>query len=145
MGLSTNRPTCNDQGMQFLFRTIGNMAGIWVTTLMMTAIHFRTSESGLTTVLFLFFIAAILTSVNYALRPLLKVLTFPLYLVTLGLFTVVMNGLMFGATSWISHLFRVPLVVDGNWSAILGGTITAIVSSLVTNLLGKMFNTKQTI
>lgn len=124
--------------MQFLFRTAGNMAGIWVTTLLMSSIWFRTGESGWYTLLYLFIIAAILTSVNFAIRPAVKFLAFPLYLLTLGLFSVVINGLMFGITAWVSDLVQVPLVVEGNWSAILGGTITAVVSSIITSLLRAM-------
>lgn len=129
--------TWHDRYMQFMTQTIGNMVGIWVATLLMTSISFARSDSFITTLLFLFVISAILTALNYWIRPFVKVLTFPFYILTLGLFAVVTNGIIFGLTAWVSKLVHIPLVVNGNWSAILGGTITAIVASAVTSVIGK--------
>lgn len=125
--------------MDFLIRTAGNMVGIWVTTLLMTAIAFRKGESLGFTLLYLFLIAAILTVLNRAVRPVVKVLTFPLYILTLGLFSIVVNGLMFALTAWLSGLVKVPLVVETYPAAALGGTITALVSSVVVGILRSLF------
>lgn len=111
------------------------MAGIWVAAWMLPTISFRQGESDGYTIAYLALIALILTIVNRAIRPIASVLTFPLYLLTLGLFAVVINGLMFGLTAWLSGIVNVPLVVDGWGAAILGGTITAIVSSIVAGIL----------
>lgn len=122
--------------MNFLIRTLGNMAGVWVASWLMAGIAFRQGESWGYTLLYLFVIAVILTAANLVIRPIIRVLAFPLYILTLGLFSLITNGIVFLAAGWVSDLVRMPLVIDGFWSAVWGGTITAIVASVVVGLLG---------
>ena len=81
--------------------------------------------------------AVILGLVNAIVRPVLKLLTCPLIVVTLGLFTLVINGL----TLWLSaalanRLFGVGFYVRGFWPALLGSIIVSIVS-VILNMLVK--------
>lgn len=122
--------------MNFMIRTLGNMAGVWVASWLMAGIAFRQGESWGYTLLYLFVIAVILTAANLVIRPIIRVLAFPLYILTLGLFSLITNGIVFLAAGWVSDLVRMPLVIDGFWSAVWGGTITAIVASVVVGLLG---------
>lgn len=122
--------------MNFLIRTIGNMAGIWVAAWMMAGISFRQGEAWGYTLLYLFIIAVILTGTNLIIRPIIRVLAFPLYILTLGLFSLVTNGLVFLAAGWVSSVVNVPLIVSGFWSAVWGGTITALVASIVSAIFG---------
>lgn len=122
--------------MNFLIRTLGNMAGVWVASWLMAGIAFRQGESWGYTLLYLFVIAVILTAANLVIRPVIKVLAFPLYILTLGLFSLITNGIVFLAAGWLSDLVRVPLIIDGFWTAVWGGTITAIVASVVVGILG---------
>lgn len=122
--------------MEFFIRTIGNMAGIWVAAWMLAGIDFRQGETWYYTVLYLFIVALILTAVNWLIRPIIRVLAFPLYILTLGLFSLVTNGLVLMAAGWVSGVVRVPLIVDGWGPAIWGGTIIAIIASIVSGLLG---------
>lgn len=112
------------------------MVGVWVASWLLAGIAFRQGESWEYTLLYLFVIAVILTAANLVIRPVIKVLAFPLYILTLGLFSLITNGLVFLAAGWLSNLVRVPLIIDGFWSAVWGGTITAIVASLVVGILG---------
>ena len=133
-----NNGVVKQWAMQFSSRIIGNMVGIWVSTLMLAGIWFEKSESGWNTLLDLFLIALILTLVNSLVRPLVKVLAFPLYILTLGLFTLITNGLVFSLAAWLATQVHLPLFVDGWWSAVWAGTITAIVGAIVSSILGAL-------
>jgi putative membrane protein len=74
-------------------------------------------------------IAAIIFGlVNVLIRPLLKLVTCPLIALTLGLFTLIINGLMLWLTSWIGQQFSVGFVIKDFWSALLGAFIVSVVS-----------------
>ena len=76
--------------------------------------------------------AVILGLVNAIVRPLLKLLTCPLIILTLGLFTLVVNGVTLWLSSWIAvNWLGVGFYVDGFWAAFFG----ALVVSLVTVIL----------
>jgi putative membrane protein len=81
--------------------------------------------------------AVILGLVNAIVRPLLKLLSCPLIILTLGLFVLVINGLALWLASKIAvHWFGVGFYVDGFGSAFLGALIVSIVS-VILNLLVK--------
>lgn len=124
--------------MQLIVRLLGNMAGIWIATQMVSTIHFAEKETLGANLLALAGLALILTFVNGLIRPLIKVVGFPLYVITFGLFSLVTNAIIFSLTAWVSELFRTPLVVDTFGGALLGGTITAIISAIVVGVLGPM-------
>ncbi len=69
--------------------------------------------------------------VNSVLRPLLLILTCPLVVITLGLFTLVINALMLLATGALSRRWALGLTVDGFWAALLGGIIIGLVSTIL--------------
>lgn len=74
--------------------------------------------------------------VNLLVRPILKFLTCPLILVTLGLFTLVINGVLFWLTGLIGQLFGIGYVFasggDGVLAAFLGGLIVGVVNTVLT-------------
>ena len=73
--------------------------------------------------------AVILGLVNAFVRPLLKLLTCPLILLTLGLFTLVVNALTLLLSAWVANnLFSVGFYIDGFWPALWGAIIVSIVS-----------------
>ncbi len=125
--------------MRFLIKTLGNMVGIWVAASIIPAVTFRQNEDWRYTVAYLFVIALILTLANQLVRPIIKFVSIPLYILTLGLFSLVINGLMFFLVGWLSGLVNVPLVVDGWFGAIFGGTVTAIISWIVAGIVGVVF------
>lgn len=72
--------------------------------------------------------AVVLSVLNAILRPILILLTLPVNILTLGLFTFVVNGLMLKITS-----FLVPdMAVSGFWTATLGALILTVISSIIT-------------
>ena len=82
--------------------------------------------------------AIILGLVNAFIRPLLKMLSCPLIILTLGLFVLVINGVTLMLASWIArHWFNVGFHVDGFIPAFLGALIVSIVTVVLTTLLGE--------
>jgi putative membrane protein len=69
--------------------------------------------------------------VNAIIRPILVLLTFPLTLLTLGLFLFVINGLMLGLVSTLIKGFQ----VNGFWAAVLGSILISIVSWILSRFL----------
>ncbi len=118
--------------MYFLIRLLINAAGLWVATQIVSGISIG-SENYLAT---LFVVALIFGLVNAVIKPILAALTCPLYILTLGLFTFVVNALMLLLTSAIVRLIGLDFRVDGFWAALLG----AIVISLVSFILSMFIN-----
>jgi putative membrane protein len=79
---------------------------------------------------------------NALLRPLLTLLTCPLIILTLGLFTLVINTLLFYLTGWIGRIFGWGFTVDNIISAFLGALVVSVVSILL-SLLFKDSNEKK--
>ena len=76
--------------------------------------------------------ALILSVVNMIVRPILKFFAFPLTVITLGLFLLVINAAMFWFASWIAvHYFEVGFYVDDFMSAFWGALIVSVVSSVL--------------
>lgn len=80
--------------------------------------------------------AAIFGLVNAFIRPIITLLSCPLVLLTLGLFTLVINALCLWMASWIAvSVFNAGFVVDGFWPALFGGIVVSIVSFLLSMFL----------
>jgi putative membrane protein len=71
--------------------------------------------------------AVVLALVNTYLRPLVVILTLPINILTLGLFTLVINALMLKLVSWLIPAFH----VEGFWTAVGGALVISIVSCLL--------------
>ncbi len=80
-------------------------------------------------------VALIFGLVNALIRPLVTLLTCPLIILTLGLFTLVINAGMLLLASWIAGLMGIGFTVDGFWPALWGGLIVSIVSIALTMVL----------
>lgn len=117
--------------MYFLIRVLINAAGLWVATQIVRGI----SVTGTNVLLSLLVVAVIFGVVNAVIKPILAVLTCPLYLLTLGLFTFVVNALMLLLTSGIAGALGLGFHVDGFVSALLGAIVISIVSFVLSTVL----------
>lgn len=80
--------------------------------------------------------ALIFGLVNALIRPLLKFLTCPLIILTLGLFTLVINALMLWLASWIGSQFGVGFELASFWpDAVLGALVISVVSFFLSLIL----------
>jgi putative membrane protein len=80
-------------------------------------------------------VAAVLGLVNATIGAVLKFLSFPLMVLTLGLFTVVINAVMLRFAAWLSNgLFGTGLYISGFWSAVFASIIISIVTTIMWGL-----------
>jgi putative membrane protein len=115
--------------MRFAVNVLCTAAAVWVATLIEGIdLTGRTlAENALT----LLVVAAIFGVVNAVLKPLIHVFGCLFYVLTLGLFALVVNGLLFLLTSWIAGELGLPFEVDGFWPGLWGALIVAVVSFLL--------------
>ena len=86
-------------------------------------------------VLTLLAVAAIFGLVNAIVRPIVRLISLPLFILTLGLFTFVVNALMLMLTAWIGDQFDLAFEVDGFWAALLGALVISVVTFVINVLL----------
>jgi putative membrane protein len=115
--------------MHFLVRLLLNAVGLWVATRIVPGVSYSGGW------LPFFAVAIIFGVINATLRPLTKILTCPLILLTLGLFALIVNGLMLWLTSSVSAAMGLGLHVDGFWAAFWGGLVVSIVSTVLSVLV----------
>jgi putative membrane protein len=116
---------------KFILRWVINAIALYLAVLLLPGIAL---ESGLVSIIWL---ALIFGLINALFRPLLKFLTCPLIILTLGLFTLVINTFLFWLTSVIGQSFGLALIINDPvwWNAFLGGLIVTIVSVAMTMIL----------
>jgi putative membrane protein len=118
----------------FVVKTIANAGALAVAIWLLDKITLtgdNTGEKALTLIV----VALIFGLVNFLVKPVVKVLTFPLFILTLGLITLVVNALMLLLTSWVADKLDVSFHVEGFWTAVLGGLIISVVSWALNVLL----------
>lgn len=120
--------------MSLIIRLIVNAIALWVATLIVGGVELE-GASTQDRVITLLVVAVIFALVNVVVRPIVNILSLPLYVLTLGLITFIINALMLLLTSWIADQFDVPFNVDGFWSAVLGGLVISFVSWILNLLL----------
>ncbi|MFJ6389153.1 phage holin family protein [Streptomyces sp. NPDC091972] len=111
----------------FLVKTIANAGALAVAVWLLDKITLTGGSTG-KKVWTLILVALVFGLVNWLVKPVVKVLTFPLFILTLGLFTLVVNALMLLLTSWLADVLDLSFHVEGFWTAVLGGLIISIVS-----------------
>lgn len=129
--------------MRFLIRIVVNALAVWVASWVLPGITVTETGGGLTSnptfnlVLAYLFIGLIFGLVNALVRPVVRLLSLPLTILTLGLFTIIINAAMLMLTAWLSSYTHVVFGVDDFfWTAILGSIIISVVSLVVGSLTG---------
>jgi putative membrane protein len=115
--------------MMFLARLIVNAAALWVATQLVTGVTY-TGEW-----LPFFGVALVFGFVNAFIRPVAKILAFPLIILTLGIFALVVNGLMLWLTSRLSNALGLGFHVRGFWAAFWGALVVTVVSTLLSMMV----------
>ncbi len=108
---------------------------LWISTVL-PGINL-TGGSTLEKVLTLLVVALIFGIVNAVLRPISMLLGLPIIILTLGIFALVINALLFWFTGWLSHALNLPFEVTGFWSAFFGAIIVGVVSWVLNLALAK--------
>jgi putative membrane protein len=113
-------------------RVIVVAVSLWVAALIVGGIRVGTEVSPTattaSTIGTLVVVAIIFGLVNAFLKPIIKVIGCPLYVLTLGLIGFVVNALLLWLVGWLAGLLNLPFAVDGFWAAFWGAIIIAVVS-----------------
>ena len=130
--------------MEIVARTIGNAAGLWLATRLLSGLSVPEGVSTAQMWLNLLVLGLVLALVNSLVKPVAKVLTFPLYIITFGLFALVVNGAMLLLAGWLTNRIgalgaggSVPLGLEVSTfgAAVVGSIIISVISSIIAAML----------
>lgn len=117
--------------MRFFIRVVINAFAIWVVTLIdplrVDVTPFAPGET-LQLVLSLLAVAAVFAIVNTVIGTILKIVAFPLYILTLGLISLVINGFLFWLTGWFTEWWGWGLTVESFWLGVVAALIISIIN-----------------
>jgi len=118
--------------MKFILRWAINTVALYVVIILLP--HNIILQGSWVSIIWL---ALIFGLVNAILRPPFKALSCLLIILTLGLFTLVINTLLFALTGWIGSIWHVGFTLAGNWfwSAFLGSLVVTIIGGILSGLL----------
>ena len=111
--------------MRFVLRLLINAAALWVATKIVPGVTHSGSAGSL------LLVALVFGLLNALVRPILALLSCPLLILTLGLFTFVINAVILLLTSALSGSLGIGFHVDGFWAAFLGALVVTVVSILL--------------
>jgi putative membrane protein len=118
----------------FLLRAAVTGLALWVVTLIVPGISFVGGDTTFQRVGIVLVVAVIFGLVNAFIKPIVQLLSIPLYILTLGLFHVVINALMLWITAWITeHTTHWGLQITHFWW-------TAIWAAIVLSIVGWLFS-----
>lgn len=119
---------------RFLIRLIINTIALWLTTLIVEGVKvvsYGAEGDTVALVLTYLLVGAIFGIVNAVIGNAIRIVAFPLYILTLGLIALIVNGLLLLLVAWISSLLGFGLTVDGFWWGVLGAIVLGLLSWLI--------------
>jgi putative membrane protein len=126
---------------RFVVRLLINALALWLTTLLVAGVKVvpfapigadpGVQGSTLETVLTYLLVALIFGIVNGVIGNFIRVVAFPIYILTLGLIALIVNGLLLLLVAWISDLLGFGLEVEGFWWGVLGALVLALFSWII--------------
>lgn len=116
--------------MRFVTWLLTNAAGVAVAAWLLGGISFD-GDRWQDKIVPLLLVALILGLVTVFVEPVVKLLSLPFIILTIGLFLLVINALMFMLTGWIADKVDIGFSVDGFWVALLGSIIVTIVTGFI--------------
>lgn len=127
-------PSWNAVAMSFLIKVVVNAVAIWVAAAIIPGVDLAEGSAG-DTALSALMIGLALTLVNTVVKPVVVMLSFPLYLLTLGLFSFVVNAAMLMLAAWLSGFVGLTFEIDGFWPEALLAAVVVTLVSVVLNLV----------
>lgn len=120
----------------FLVRVLVNGLAIWLATLILSGLTIvPEGAQGWDKVWVILLVALVFGLVNAIVKPIVKVISIPLYVLTLGLFTLVVNALMLMLTAWITEFTHWGLRIDNFGTAVLGALLISVISFALSFLI----------
>jgi putative membrane protein len=125
-------------GVGFLLRAAVTGFALWIVTLIVPGMEFVGGQTSLHKVGIIFVVGIIFGLVNAVIKPLVTLFSLPLYVLTLGLFHVVVNALMLWITAWITdHTTHWGLHIDRFWWTAIWAAILLSIVGWVLSLGGR--------
>lgn len=122
--------------MNFLIKVLVNGVALWVASLLVDGIVFTDEGDTTRQVLTIGAVALVFGVLNAIIRPILWFLSLPVLILTLGLFTFILNAIMLALTSWVADLVNLSFAVEAFWwDAVLGALIISIISLILSAVL----------
>lgn len=127
--------------MRFLVRVVVLAVALWLTTLIVGGsgntgiwiVPFDDSTWGFIATLLL--VAGVFGLVNSIVGPLVRVVSIPLYVLTLGLFGLIVNGLLLLLTAWLTQLLGFGLVIESFWWGVLAALVMSFITAVLSAIL----------
>ncbi|WP_213815289.1 phage holin family protein [Glaciihabitans sp. dw_435] len=123
---------------RFLVRLIINAVALWLTTLILAegvrVVPYAPGDTLEIVVTYLL-VALVFGIVNGLIGNFIRIVAFPLYILTLGLIALIVNGLLLLLVAWLSDVAGFGLVIDGFWWGVLGALVLGLLSWLINVLL----------
>jgi len=119
--------------MRFLIRVVINAFAIWVVTLIpLLGIGIRPFEPGgdLQVALTFLAVGAVFALVNSIIGTVIRIVAFPLYILTLGLISFIVNGLLLWITAWITSAFSWGLTVESFWWGVVAAFLISVINAI---------------
>jgi putative membrane protein len=122
---------------RFLVTVLGNAVALWLTTLVLSlfgsgiGVTAYRQDDPVAWVLTYLLLGLLFGLVNGVIGTAIRIVAFPLYILTLGLISLIVNGLLFLLVAWISDLIGFGLSVDGFWWGVLAALVMAIINGLL--------------
>jgi putative membrane protein len=117
--------------MRFLIKIAVNAVALWVAAWLISGISFGEGKFGskfATVVL----VAIVFGLINAIVKPIVKLLSFPFIILTLGLFTFIVNAFMLQLTEWVADPLGLSFTIDHFfWDAVLGALVITIVAMVL--------------
>lgn len=128
--------------MRSIIRVIVGAFALWLTTLIVGG----SGEHGVwiepynaetyAPALTLLLVALVFGIVNGTLGKVVRFVSIPLYILTLGLFALIVNGIMISVVAWLSELVGFGLRVEGFWWGVLAALVMSILAAIMNGILG---------
>jgi putative membrane protein len=120
--------------MRFILKVVLSAVALWLTTLIVAGhITVRSFGEGETwqVVLTYLLVAFVFGIVNAVVGTVIRIVAFPLYILTLGLISFIVNGLLLWLVHWLSSLFGFGLeIIGGFWWGVLGALVLGILNGI---------------
>ena len=130
--------------MRLFVKLLINSLALWLTTLIVAGVNVVPFAPGgtLETVLTYLLVAAVFGIVNAIVGNFIRIVAFPLYILTLGLISLLVNGLLLLLAAWLTSLLGFGLTVDTFWWGVLGAFVLGVIGWLIGILLRPIVGSK---
>lgn len=122
---------------RFLVRLAINAIALWLTTLIVAGVTVVSYQPGdtLATILTYLLVALIFGVVNGVIGNFIRIVAFPIYILTLGLIALVVNSLLLLLVAWITSFTGFGLRVENFWWGVFGAIVLALLSWLISMIV----------